>query len=116
VRQELEHNGVLLRIYVSRSHGARGTSLFGAILEAMLREGLTGASVFYGAEGFGSHRRLSSDTVVEGLCDLPVLIEVAEEERRIRDFHPALEAIVDDGLVTVERIFIKHYELAATTE
>ena len=100
----IEHNALMLRVYVSESRRVHGRDLYRAVVDGMLAHGLRGATTLRGIEGFGSHRRVSSDRAVEALIDLPMLIEVVDGEDRIRSFLPTLELLLDDGLVTLERI------------
>jgi len=100
----VEHNALMLRVYLAESRRYKGRALYRVIAEAMLAHGLRGASLFRGIEGFGSHRRISSERAVEAFNDLPILLEVVDEEERIRSFLPVIEMLLDDGLVTLERI------------
>ena len=100
----IEHNALMLRVYVAESRRSNGRELYRVLVEAMLSAGLRGATLLRGIEGFGSHRRISSDRAVEAFPDLPILIEVVDDEDRIRAFLPVLETLLDDGLVTLERI------------
>jgi PII-like signaling protein len=99
----IEHDALLLRVYVSESRRRRGRDLYRAVIDGMLAHGLRGATALRGIEGFGSHRRVSSDRALAA-SDLPMLIEVVDDEHRIRSFLPVLESLLDDGLVTLERI------------
>lgn len=100
----IEHNALMLRVYLGESRRHEGRELYRVLIEAMLRAGLRGATLLRGIEGFGSHRRVSSERAVEVSPDLPVLIEVVDDEDRILGFLPVLETLLDDGLVTLERI------------
>jgi PII-like signaling protein len=100
----IEHDALMLRVYVSESCRYKGRELYRVLVEGMLAHGLRGATALRGIEGFGSHRRVSSDRAVEAFADLPMLVEVVDDEDRIRSFIPVLESLVDDGLVTLERI------------
>ncbi|HTD35168.1 MAG TPA: DUF190 domain-containing protein [Candidatus Elarobacter sp.] len=100
----IEHNALMLRVYVSEGLRRQGRDVYRAVVDAMLAHGLRGATALRGIEGFGAHRRISSDRAVEAFADLPMLIEVVDDEDRIRAFLPVLESLVDDGLVTLERI------------
>jgi hypothetical protein len=101
---KIEHNGTLMRIYVSQSQHRGNTPMHRLIVNAMLDGQLAGASVFFGIQGYGSHHYISSINVVDAYCDLPVLIELVEADEKIRAFIPTLESILDDGLVTLERV------------
>jgi uncharacterized protein len=100
----IEHDALMLRVYLAESRRHDGRPLYRVLAEAMLRAGLRGATLLRGIEGFGAHRRVSSERAVEALPDLPMLIEVVDDEDRIRGFLPVLETLLDDGLVTLERI------------
>ena len=100
----IEHNALMLRVYVSESRRCKGRDLYRALVDGMLAHGLRGATTLRGIEGYGSHRRVSSERAVDAFIDLPMLIEVVDDEDKIRSFLPTLELLLDDGLVTLERI------------
>jgi PII-like signaling protein len=100
---------MLMRIYLSESRSHHGKRTFDVVVKALEAAGIAGATAFKGIEGYGSHRYVSSADVVDAWVDLPVLIEVVDEEAAIRAFLPTLESILDDGLVTLERVQILLY-------
>jgi PII-like signaling protein len=97
-------SGVLIRIYVSESHRYKGRSKAEAIVEALAAAGIAGATAFKGIAGFGRHRTLSSAEAVDAWVDLPILIEAVDQEAKVEACLPALERLLDDGLVTIERV------------
>ena len=109
---KIQHNGMLMRIYVAESTRFENRDASGAIVDALAAAGLAGAIVFKGIEGFGSHRKVSSDRALDAWVDLPLLIEVVDDEDRVRAFLPALERVLDDGLVTLERVQTVMYRTA----
>ncbi len=56
-----------------------------------------------GMAGFGASARLHTDRVLRLSTDLPVIVEVVEEEDRIQEVLPELEVMIGDGLVTLEK-------------
>jgi PII-like signaling protein len=96
--------GKLLRVFVDESDRHGGRPAYAALVEALRDAGFTGATVFKGIEGFGVRRTIRSSRTVDYSTDLPVLIEVVEEEAKIRQFMPTLQSIVREGLVTVEHL------------
>ncbi len=112
---KIAHNGTLMRIYVSEGRRYRHQSTYRAIVEALSHAGIAGATVFKGIEGYGSRRIISSERVVDALLDLPMLIEVLDGDEKIRAFLPTLETILDDGLVTLERVQTVLYRSGDTT-
>jgi uncharacterized protein len=101
---KVQHNGMLMRIYVAESSRFESRDACGAIVAALSSAGLAGATVFKGIEGFGRHRTLSAERALDAWADLPMLIEVVDDEAKLRAFIPALERVLDEGLVTLERV------------
>ncbi|BDE08250.1 hypothetical protein WPS_35260 [Vulcanimicrobium alpinum] len=101
---KIEHNGMLVRIYFSESAHHEHSDTLGLIIAALSKAGFVGASVFKGIEGYGSHRYISSASIIDAYVDLPILIEVVDDEEKVRSFIPTLETILEDGLVTLERV------------
>jgi PII-like signaling protein len=101
---KIEHNGTLIRIYVAQSRRRERTDAYRLVVEVLAEAGIAGATVFFGIEGFGSGRRISNADSVDTFVDLPVLIEAVDEDSKIRAVMPRLESIIDDGLVTLERL------------
>jgi PII-like signaling protein len=101
---KIEHNGTLMRIFVSESARYRHRDMGTAVVEALAAAGLAGAIAFKGIEGFGRRGIVSSTRAADAWMDLPVLIEVIDDEEKIVAVLPALEAILGDALVTLEHV------------
>ncbi len=95
--------GKLLRIFVGESDRWHGRPLYEAIVEEARKRGLAGATVWKGAMGFGAHSRLHTAKILRLSEDLPVVIEIVDAPDKIDGFLPELDAMVREGLVTVER-------------
>jgi PII-like signaling protein len=110
---KLSGPGKLLRVFVGESdrHGAQ--PLYTAIVEAARRQGLSGATVFKGIEGFGGHSIVHAARVFDLSSDLPVLIEIVDTEENVRAFIPLLDEMVHEGLVTLESVDVIHYKSGA---
>jgi PII-like signaling protein len=101
----IEHNAVLLRIYVGESSRSGGAQTFRVLVERLLAQGFAGATAFRGIAGFGARRRIEIDWAADAPGDVPMLIEVASDDlERVRTFVAGLDGVLDDGLVTLERI------------
>ncbi len=100
----IEHNGTQMRIYLAESSRAAHRDAYRAVVEAMAAAGMAGATVFKGIEGFGRSGVVSAERAVDAWTDLPMLIEVVDSDERVRAFLPTLEALLDDALVTLERV------------
>jgi hypothetical protein len=53
--------------------------------------------------GFGASARLHTDRVLRLSTDLPVIVEVVEEEGRIQELLPELDTMISGGLITLEK-------------
>ena len=100
----------LVRIFLGESDRFHHTSLARALLERLRREGFAGATVIHGAAGFGASSIIHTTNLVELSSDLPVLIEVVDDEPHVEKLLPILDEMVSGGaLVTVERVRVVKY-------
>ncbi|HEX9644079.1 MAG TPA: DUF190 domain-containing protein [Acidimicrobiia bacterium] len=99
----------LLRIFIGESDTHDGRPLYEAIVETLRREGLAGATVLRGIEGFGKSSRLHTAHVLRLSDDLPIVIECVDASAKIEAILPALDAMIGDGLVTLERVEVRLY-------
>jgi len=94
--------GLLLRIFVDGAdrHGIQ--PMHTAVVELLRTRHIAGATVFRGIEGFGQHDQIHIAGVFSWLPNLPILIEVVDDEEKIDQILPDLEQLIGEGLVTVE--------------
>jgi len=71
-----------LRIFIGESDRWHGTPLYQAIVERVRQEGLAGATVVRGIEGFGAKSHLHTARILRLSEDLPVLVEIADTDDR----------------------------------
>jgi len=101
--------GLLVRIYVGESDRWHGKPLHEAIVLAAREAGLAGATVIRGVEGFGAHSRVHTAKVLRLSEDLPLLIEIVDQEERIRAFLPTCDQMIGEGLITLEKVEVLKY-------
>jgi PII-like signaling protein len=106
---KIEGPGKLLRIFIGESDRWHGRSLAEAIVLMLREEGLAGATVVRGIEGFGADSRIHTAHVLRLSEDLPMVIEVVDREERIRSVLPKLDEMVQEGLVCVADVDIVMY-------
>lgn len=97
-----EHPAAVLRIYLGEKdkHGLK--PLYEAVVLEARAFGLAGATVTVGAMGFGADSRLHRAHLLGLSPDLPVMVEIVDEEERLRAFLPKLESLMQGGgLVTL---------------
>jgi hypothetical protein len=105
----LEGQGKLLRIFIGESDTWHGKPLYQAIVERVREEGLAGATVIRGIEGFGADSHLHTSRILRLSEDLPVLIELVDTDENIERVLPLLDEMVTEGMVTLERVQIVSY-------
>src|SRR5690242_16884349 len=106
---KIEGPGKLVRIYVGESDQWQGQALFNAIVERARKEGLAGATVTRGIEGFGANSRIHTASILRLSEDLPIKIEIIDTADRIERFLPLLDEMVVEGLITVQECEIVKY-------
>ena len=100
---------LLLRIYIGEADHEGGKPLFQVIVERLRERGIAGATVLRGIEGFGATSHLHTTRILRLSEDLPLVIEVVDAEARLRALLPELDALVGDGLITVQPIEVIAY-------
>jgi PII-like signaling protein len=113
---KIEGEGRLLRVFVGESDSWHGKPLYQAIVERLRQEGLAGATVLRGIEGFGATSHLHTTRILQLSTDLPVVIEVVDSQERIDHIIPILDSMVGDGLVTLEKVHVITYRGSAREE
>ena len=108
----IEGQGLLARIYIGERDQWNGRPLHDAIVELLRERKIAGATVIRGYAGFGAKAHLHTTRILRLSEDLPMLIEVVDEESRLRAVLPELDAMVTDGLITVERVEVVAYRSA----
>lgn len=100
---------VLLRMYTDEQALFGDQSLIDVIIRRARDARLAGATVLRGRKGFGQSVHLHQHRDL-GLDDnLPVVIEIVDEESRLGSFVDALGDLRDIGLVTFEKVMVLRY-------
>jgi PII-like signaling protein len=100
---------LLVRIYIGEADHLDGKPLYQAIIAFLRERHLAGATVLRGIEGFGASSHLHTTRLLRLSEDLPIVIEVIDQEDRVRAVLPELDVMVGDGLITLEPIEVLAY-------
>ena len=100
----LEGTGTRLSIFCGESDRYDHRPLVTAIVERAREEGLAGATVLRGIEGFGANSHLHTSRILSLSDDLPILIQIIDREDRIDAFLPLLDEMFGEGLVTLDDV------------
>ncbi|NOY89312.1 MAG: DUF190 domain-containing protein [FCB group bacterium] len=101
--------GKLLRIFIGESDQWENQPLYEAILMLARERGLAGVTILRGIAGFGAHSRIHTSKILRLSEDLPIVIEIVDETEKIEAFLPELDKMVDEGMVTIEKMRIIAY-------
>lgn len=101
--------GKLLRIFIGEQDKWHGQPLYEAIVHLARKEGLAGATCLKGFLGYGAKSHLHTVKLLRLSEDLPIVIEIVDSEEKIQAFLPKLDAMIQDGLVTLERAEVLVY-------
>jgi PII-like signaling protein len=101
---KLEGEGTLLRIFVGEADTWHDRPLYQAIVERAREAGVAGATVLRGIAGFGASSRIHTAHILRLSEDLPLVIEIVDTTEKITSLLPALDEMVSEGLVTLERV------------
>jgi uncharacterized protein len=106
---KIEGEALLLRIFIGESDNWKGKPLYQAIVLMAREEGLAGATVLRGLEGFGANSRIHTARILSLSEDLPIVVELVDKEDRIRRILPVLDEMVSEGLITLEKVQVITY-------
>jgi len=104
-----QKQALLLRIFIGEDDRHDGHPLYEAIVLKAREMHLAGATVLRGPMGYGHSSRLHTAKILRLSEDLPLVIEIVDEEERINAFLPILDEIMTSGLVTLEKVQVLHY-------
>lgn len=99
----------ILSVYIGESDRYHKKPLYHAIVELAKKEGLAGATVIRGIEGFGANSRIHSANLIRLSEDLPVIVRIIDSEEYINKILPKLDEMVKEGLMTLENVEIIKY-------
>ena len=112
----IEGDALLARIYIGESDTFEGRPLYDAIVRRLRERGIRGVSVFRGIEGFGRSSHVHTSRILALSEDLPILVEIVDEEARLRPVLDELEPMIGGGLVTLEHVQVLVYRAGPGTD
>jgi uncharacterized protein len=93
-----------LIIRIKRNDEICGRRVERLLLDFLVKSHVSGATVWTGVDGFG--KRGKSTLKLEGVTiNMPLMIEVIDEQEKLEPLLAEIKQIVDDdGLVTIEEV------------
>jgi PII-like signaling protein len=87
----------LLRIFIGELDKIHGRPLHEEITFTAKSNHLAGATVIRGIMSFGKNSRIHTAKLLDLSYDLPIIIEIVDTEKKINDFMPILNKLLDDA-------------------
>ena len=109
ITMDMPKNARALRIFIGEDDRDDGRPLYEAIVLKAREMHLAGATVLRGALGFGHSSRFHTTKVLRLSEDLPLVIEIVDNEEKIAAFLPELDRLMTSGLVTIETVRVLQY-------
>ena len=111
----LDGQQTLVRIFIGDADTWHHQPLYRALLERLRREGFAGATLLHGVAGFGAASVIHTSRIVDLSADLPVVIEVVDDDEHVQKLLPILDEMITGGaLVTLEKVHVVRYAAAPT--
>jgi PII-like signaling protein len=106
----LDGEQILVRVFIGDADKWHHRPLHSALLERLRKEGFAGATVIRGTAGFGASSIIHTAHLVDLSGDLPVLIEVVDDQQHVDKLFPILDEMLTSGaLVTIEKVRVIRY-------
>ena len=102
-------DGKLLRIFIGEADKWEGKPLYEEIVLLAKKNAMAGATAIKGFMGFGCKSHMHTSKLLRLSEDLPVIIEIVDSEEKISQFIPLLDAMVREGLITLEKANVIMY-------
>ena len=91
----------LLNIYVDEDDKIGKQPLYEAVIHFLRDRDIKGATVFKGVFGWGPDGVIHTVRLLRVSGNLPLKIEVIEEEEKIKALLPELQKLLSKGLITI---------------
>jgi PII-like signaling protein len=89
-------------VYLNEDTRVHRGPLHLAVLEFLMKSGVSGATTIRGMAGFGAHHVMHTPRIELLAEHLPVWVEFVESAEKVAELMPALEALVVDGMIEVQ--------------
>ena len=100
---------VLMRIFLGENDKIGHRPLYEYLVEFFKKEGFAGVTVLRGVAGFGAHSVFHTDKLLRLSSDLPIVVEVVEDQEKIDAVMPAIDKMMTGGMITLEKATVIRY-------
>jgi uncharacterized protein len=104
----LEGKAKMLRIHFGEDDKWHDKPLYEAIVMKCRELDIAGATVFRGIEGYGASSLIHKQHFLRS-SDRPIMVSVVDTEEKIKTLLPALDEMVDEGLIAMSEVEVIRY-------
>ncbi len=104
----LEGKAKMLRIHFGEDDKWHEKPLYEAIVMKCRELDIAGATVFRGIEGYGASTLIHKRHLLRS-SDRPIMVSVVDTEEKIKTLIPALDEMVDEGLIAMSEVEVIRY-------
>ncbi len=106
-----ESTAVLLRIFIGESDKYEGKNLYNYLVQYLRENHFAGVTVLRGITGYGKASKIRSSDLLDISSDLPIVIEIVDEEHKIEELKKVFEKtdMLGSALITEEKVKIFRY-------
>jgi PII-like signaling protein len=104
-----EGKAKMMRIYIGENDKWNGQPLHEAIVHGLRAHDIAGVTVYRGILGYGANRRIHKDAKLSLSHDRPILLSIVDTEEKLHAFMPALDQMVQQGLVVLSNVDVIKY-------
>ena len=104
----LEGKAKMLRIHFGEDDKWGDKPLYEAIVTKCRELDIAGATVFRGIEGYGTSTLIHKRHLLRS-SDRPIMVSVIDTEEKIKTLIPALDEMVDEGLIAMSEVEVIRY-------
>lgn len=101
-----------IMVFLSEDDRLRHRGLSEAIVERARQDGMAGATVWRGIEGFGSAGHIRTARSPDATLGLPLAVELLDVPERIEAFLPVVQKLAPGSLVTREQVEMTRFDSA----
>ncbi len=101
--------GQLLRIFIGEANKHKRMPLYEWIVQQARSQGMAGATVLRGIQGFGANSLIHTTKILRLSEDLPVVVEIIDTKEKIESFLQTIDHAITEGIVTVEKAQVRIY-------
>ncbi|MGH9487026.1 MAG: DUF190 domain-containing protein [Terriglobales bacterium] len=102
--------GRLLRVHMGENDRYRGRPLHEEVVARCRAAGADMAVVYRGVEGYGASTLVRRRGLFGRSSDAPIVVTILAVEEAMQALEPALDEIVDEGLIAASTIEIIRFE------